>query len=191
LPAVPASVASSTRAWVPAAADTCPAAVHDRYSVIGPDGLRYPTWHPPTTTDPATGRTCTFGHEHGDDPAQSDLFAWVTEHLQAPGYPAYAGLPFGQSTEALDAFAAANPGTAKRSEDHVGYKVSVANDVALLAADGGALGTTCDYLTSVHQGSHSPDALSNNAHELVYAVVHRRDRADLDDRIPVRRPWCL
>jgi hypothetical protein len=138
--------------------------------VIGPDGRRYPTWHPPTTTDPGTGRPCTFGHEHGDDPATSDLDGWVAEHLRAPGYEAYAGLPFGQSTEALDAFAAANPGTAKRSEDHVGYKVSVANDVALLGPDGAALGTTCDYLTSVHQGSHSPDALSNNAHELVYAV---------------------
>lgn len=170
LPPAPASVASSTRAWVPAAADTCPAAVHDRYSVIGPDGRRYPTWHPPTTTDPATGRTCTFGHEHGDDPATSDLYGWVAEHLRAPGYEPYAGLPFGQATEALDAFAAANPGTAKRSEDHVGYKVSVADDIALLGPDGAALGTTCDYLTSVHQGSHSPDALSNNAHELVYAV---------------------
>ncbi|MDA0180717.1 hypothetical protein OJ997_10470 [Solirubrobacter phytolaccae] len=170
LPAVPASVASSTRAWVAAAADTCPAAVHDRYSVVGPDGRRYPTWHPPTTIDPGTGRACTFGHEHGDDPKTSDIEAWVADHLQAPGYEQYAGLPFGTSTEALDAFAAANPGTAKRSEDHVGYKVSVANDVALLGPDGAALGTTCDYLTSVHQGSHSPDALSNNAHELVYAV---------------------
>jgi len=170
LPDAPASVASSTRAWVPAAADTCPAAVHDRYSVIGPDGRRYPTWHPPTTVDPATGQTCTFGHEHGDDPSTSDLYRWVASHLAASGKEDFAGLPFGQSTEALDAFAAAHPGTVKRSEDHVGYKVSVANDVALLGADGAALGTTCDYLTSVHQGSHSPDALSNNAHELVYAV---------------------
>lgn len=170
LPPAPASVASSTRAWVPAAADTCPAAVHDRYSVIGPDGRRYPTWHPPTTIDPATGRSCTFGHEHGDDPSTSDIHRWVADHLAATGQEAYSGLPFGHATEALDAFAAANPGTAKRSEDHVGYKVSVANDVALLGGDGAALGTTCDYLTSVHQGSHSPDALSNNAHELVYAV---------------------
>jgi hypothetical protein len=36
--------------------------------------------------------------------------------------------------------------------------------------DGGALGITCDYLTVVHQGSHSADALSNNAHELLYAT---------------------
>ncbi|PMD04013.1 hypothetical protein, partial [Brevibacterium paucivorans] len=28
----------------------------------------------------------------------------------------------------------------------------------------------CDYLMKVHQGSHSKDALSNNAHELFYAV---------------------
>lgn len=170
LPDVRASVASTTRAWVPAAADTCPAAVHDRFSVVGPDGVRYPTWHPPTVIDPATGRSCTFGHEHGDDPAKSDLARWVAEHLAAPGYEAFAGLPFGHATEALDAYAAANPGTAKRSEDHVGYKVDVANDVPLLGPDGAALGITCDYLTSVHQGTHSPDALSNNAHELVYAT---------------------
>jgi hypothetical protein len=167
---VRASVASSTRAWAPAANDTCQAALHDRFSVIGPDGLRYPTWHPPAIVDPATGRTCTSGHEHGDDPATSDIANWVGEHLTAPGYEAYAGLPFGHATEALDAWADANPGTAKRSEDHVGYKVDVADDVPLLGPDGAARNVTCDHLTSVHQGSHSPDALSNNAHELVYAT---------------------
>ena len=138
--------------------------------VVGPDGKRYPTWHPPTYTDPATGRTCTFGHEHGDDPATSDIAPWVAEHLAAAGYEEFAGLPFGLAAEALNAYADAHPGTAKRSEDHVGYKVDVADDVRLLGADGGALGVTCDYLTVVHQGSHSADALSNNAHELLYAT---------------------
>ena len=37
-------------------------------------------------------------------------------------------------------------------------------------ADGAALGVTCNYLTVVHQGTHSADALSNNAHELIYAT---------------------
>lgn len=49
--------------WTPSGTDTCTQAIHDSYSVVGPDGLRYPTWHPPV--DPATG--CTFGHEHGRD----------------------------------------------------------------------------------------------------------------------------
>jgi hypothetical protein len=170
LPNVPASVASTTRAWVPTAYDTCSAAIHDRYSVVGPDGKRYPTWHPPTYTDPATGRTCTFGHEHGDDPATSDIAPWVAEHLASTSYGEFAGLPFGLAAEALNAYADDHPGTAKRSEDHVGYKVDIADDVQLLGADGGALGLTCDYLTVVHQGSHSADALSNNAHELLYAT---------------------
>jgi hypothetical protein len=68
----------------------------------------------------------------------------------------------------LEAFADANPGTPRRQEDHVGYKVEYENDVPL-TTDSGALGVTCDYLVRVHQGSHSPDALSNNVHELLYA----------------------
>src|SRR5215510_4644526 len=49
--------------WVPGPNDTCTPEVHNRYMAVGPDGLRYPTWHPPT--DPSG---CTFGHEHGRDP---------------------------------------------------------------------------------------------------------------------------
>jgi hypothetical protein len=166
----PAQPSYASASWTPSPQDTCPATVHERYSVIGPDGKRYPTWHPPTTVDPATGRTCTFGHEHGRDPRGSDIAGWVAEHLAAPGAEAYAGIPFGLATESLDVYAAANPGTRIRHEDNVGYKVDYENDVRLLAADGRALGVTCDYLVSVHQGSHSPDALSNNVHELLYAV---------------------
>jgi hypothetical protein len=171
LPAVLPSVAAapSARAWAPTAYDTCPAALHDRYAVIGPDGLRYPTWHPATVVDPATGRRCTFGHEHGDDPHTSKIFGWVAQHLAAKGYENYAGIPFGLAAQGLNDWAAAHPGTPTRSEDNPGYKVTVANDVKQLGADGGQTGVTCDYLILVHQGSHSADALSNNAHELLYA----------------------
>ena len=34
--------------------DTCTQAFHDTYFVIGPDGKKYPAWHPPTASDPAT-----------------------------------------------------------------------------------------------------------------------------------------
>jgi hypothetical protein len=53
---------------------TCTAAVHDRFVAVGPDGRTYRTWHPQTVpVDPAApaGATCTFGHEHGDNPATS------------------------------------------------------------------------------------------------------------------------
>lgn len=166
---VPGSVASTTRAWVPTAYDSCPKELHDRFSVVGPDGRRYPTWHPPTIVDPASGERCSFGHEHGEDPRASDIYGWVAAHFAAPGYEQFAGLPFGLAAEALSSWAAANPGTATRSEDHVGYKIDVADDVALIGPSGAANGVSCDFLTMVHQGSHSPDALSNNAHELLYA----------------------
>jgi predicted small secreted protein len=53
--------------WTPGTGDTCTREIHDRYSVVAPDGKRYNTWHPPV--DPGTG--CTFGHEHGRDPRSS------------------------------------------------------------------------------------------------------------------------
>ena len=65
----PTSKAYRERNWSPTAYDTCSADLHRSFSVIGPDGKLYPTWHPPTVVDPATGRSCSFGHEHGDDPA--------------------------------------------------------------------------------------------------------------------------
>lgn len=169
LPAVPASVASTTRAWTPTTYDTCSKELHDRFSVIGPDGVRYPTWHPPTIVDPTTGERCGFGHEHGSDPAGSDIYDWTVAHFAASEYPGFAGLPFGIAAESLNEWAAQDTGIATRSEDHVGYKVDVANDVSLIGPDGAANGVKCDFLTIVHQGSHSPDALSNNAHELIYA----------------------
>lgn len=168
LPPAPNSYAAAN--WTPTVFDSCSVAVHERFSAIGPDGKRYPTWHPPTATDPASGERCTFGHEHGRDPRGSDIRDWVAEHLAAPGAERYAGIPFGLATESLDVYADANPGTRVRHEDHVGYKVDWENDVRLLARDGSALAVTCDYLVSVHQGSHSADALSNNVHELLYAV---------------------
>ena len=97
--------------WAPGAADTCPASLHDTFAVVGPDGKRYPTWHPPRVTDPATGELCTFGHEHGRNPENSDLSSWIADRLAAPGARHRAGIPFGMANEALDAYAQANPGT--------------------------------------------------------------------------------
>lgn len=159
--------AASLGAWAPTRFDTCPASLHDRYATRGPDGKLYPGWHPPAVRDPATGRRCTFGHEHGRDPRGSDLYRWVARHLGG-------GIPFGAASEALDAYAAANPGTATRHEDHVGHKIEWQNGVRLLRRTRtGArrpIGVTCDFLVKIHQGSHSADAFANDAHELVYAV---------------------
>jgi hypothetical protein len=133
----------------------CSSQTHARYWTWGPDGKVYPTWHPARD---ASG--CTFGHEHGDDPRDADLFAKT-------GWPA-----FGFTNEQL---APSDPAK-QRDEDHVGHKVSIGNNVEVRKGsnaesgndDSGPLTMTCDTLLKFHQGTHSPDALSNNLHELLY-----------------------
>ncbi len=135
--------------WEPGPFDTCTKAQHDAYSVVGPDGLLYPTWHP--AVDPSG---CTFGHEHGRDPRGSDLFGEVGP------------IPFGLANTALDTW---DP-QGRRHEDHVGHKIEWENDIELSIGGGAAalLTVRCDVLTKLHQGSHSKDAFTNNVHELVY-----------------------
>ena len=171
----PTSKAYRERNWTPTAYDTCTAEFHRSFSVLGPDGKRYPTWHPPTAVDPATGQTCSFGHEHGDDPGTSDIYTWVTDFLDATPTTSR-GIPFGYVSEALDTYASTRDNVT-RHEDNVGHKVIVANDIKLVSAsprgyvrDRTGAVITCDVLMKVHQGTHSGDALINNAHELLYAV---------------------
>jgi len=171
----PTSAAYRDRNWTPTAYDTCSAEFHRSFSVVGPDGKLYPSWHPPTAVDPATGQRCTFGHEHGDDPSTSDIYEWVTDFLNTSPQTSR-GIPFGYVSEALDTYAA-NSGSVTRHEDNVGHKIIVADDVRLVSQsprgyvrDEAGDPISCDFLIKVHQGSHSGDALINNAHELLYAV---------------------
>jgi hypothetical protein len=153
-PPVATGPARSFGIWVPGPADDCTAAQHDQYSVIGPDGKLYPTWHPPV--DQATG--CSFGHEHGRDPRGSDLYLRVGP------------IPFGLANEALDTW---DP-TGQRHEDHVGHKVEWENDVPMRFGSDAAnaiFEVRCDILTKLHQGTHSRDAFTNNLHELVYHIA--------------------
>lgn len=168
----PASVAFGV--WSPGRFDTCSKALHDSFSVIGPDGKRYPGWHPPEVVDPATGRLCTFGHEHGRDPHGSDLYAWLLAHFADPAHAAQAGIPFGYANETLDAWVAANGGHGHRHEDHVGHKIEWENDVRLLRTNAGGPATpidvTCDLFAKIHQGTHSADAFGMNVHEVLFAA---------------------
>ncbi|HTS87069.1 MAG TPA: hypothetical protein VMG41_01155 [Gemmatimonadales bacterium] len=139
--------------WTPDSMDTCTPAIHNQYSIVGPDGKRYNTWHPPV--DPETG--CTFGHEHGRDPRGSKLYSKVGP------------IPFGLANEALETWDPQNV----RHEDHYGHKVDWENDIQFVRQDGvsGALfSITCDVLVKLHQGTHSKDAFTNNLHEIVYHV---------------------
>ncbi|WP_202382016.1 hypothetical protein [Leucobacter chromiireducens] len=173
-----ASKAYAERNWTPAAVDTCPAALHASYQTIGPDGKIYPTWHPAQVTDPATGETCSFGHEHGADPRSSNIFDWVSAFYApsdlAQGEPV--GIPFGYTSEELENYGHEHGGMAMRHEDNAGHKVFVANGVKMLDADRNWLRLAdgsqllCDVLIKQHQGSWSPDATSNNAHESEFAA---------------------
>lgn len=182
--------------WKPSQFDTCTKDEHDAYAVVGPDGKLYPGWHPPIHTRD-DGSTCTFGHEHGDDPRASSIYSWtmsqyaaeaqgngrtVTTLDEASGeYLDVAtdrklGLPFGYGSERLTAYSLANPDRAAvhRHEDDPGHKVIVSNAQALgqqfRTSTGATVNLECSYLIKMHQGSHSSDATKNNTHELVYAV---------------------
>jgi hypothetical protein len=131
----------------------CSKEIHARYWTYGPDGKVYPTWHPAKDSS-----GCSFGHEHGDDPRPSDLYA-------TSGWPA-----FGYVSEQMLSL----PTDRQRHEDHVGHKVLSVNNVNVIQGDNGSFfppqGTTvatCDVLLKFHQGTHSPDAFTNNIHELL------------------------
>lgn len=110
----------------------CTRAFHDTYNVVGPDGKRYPAWHPPVAVDPATGKTCSFGHEHGRDPTKYAYYDTLRRHFAYDANKngtiesselATAGVPFNYVNEQIDVSA---PGY-MRHEDHVGNKIEYVN----------------------------------------------------------------
>ena len=170
--------------WTPNTTyDTCTQAFHDSYFVIGPDGKKYPTWHPPTATDPATSKTCSFGHEHGRDPRGSALWDSLRNHYayDANGDGTIdsteldaSGIPFGYASEQLRAYNSANGiANANRDEDHYGYKIAWENGLTRTRTVNGQLppfDLSCDALTMLHQETYSADAFASNLHEVLYAI---------------------
>ena len=142
--------------------------LHDRYWIQGqnvgqssdpnhPDNLAYHTWHPAIEVHPDTGETCDYGHEHGTSPlrAPADVFEL------SGGWPAFG-------------YAAAHAGPG-RHEDHAGHKVTVAHFRAAIGNGSGDetlfdAGFECDWLSKIHQGSHSMDAFANHLHEYFLTV---------------------
>lgn len=164
--------------------------VHDTYTVKGPDGKWYPTWHPPV--DPTTG--CRFGHDHGRNPKTSALWSFIQEQFSfdenkngtiEQGEREVSGLPFGYVNEQLDVYnMSKGVMDGMRHEDHVGHKIEWENALTLrVNANGGVSGPSnyetynldanCDFLMKIHQGTHSKDAFTNNMHELAYFVSCR------------------
>lgn len=175
--------------------------VHESFFVIGPDGKKYPTWHPPVYTNPQTGERCMFGHEHGRDPSKSEM--WRTKQIQNyfyhdangngimdPAEEAVTGLPFGYVNQQMEVYYKAIGRNVMRHEDHVGHKVDWANGEPDIATHGmsndpnggvwiGRLtegrmlkdtGARCYFLAKPHQGTSTPDAFTNNLHEVFYFV---------------------
>ncbi len=125
--------------WQPGLDDSCTREIHNSYSVVGPDGLVYPTWHPPM--DAASG--CTFGHEHGRDPRGSNLYKEVGD------------IPFGY------ALPADHVGYKIEWENDIDFRFDGSAASSLLSV-------RCDVLVELHQGSHGAGAFRINTHELVY-----------------------
>jgi hypothetical protein len=70
--------------------------------------------------------------------------------------------PFGYVNELHE------PGNSQlqRREDHFGHKVLVANDMVFYDAKDSSKTKVCSLLVKIHVGTHSPDALTNTAHEI-------------------------
>lgn len=160
--------------------DECPQSLHDSYYVVGPDGRKYPTWHPPSVVNPDTGRTCYFGHDHGENPAGSALWNELRRHFawDANGNGTIddsewnndrAGIPFGYAVE----YASTVTATAIR---HESWKIALANGVArqrLVNGNPQTVDASCDYLTAIAQDTDSSYVLGGSGvrlHPLTYAI---------------------
>lgn len=117
---------------------SCSAAVHDKYVVVGPDGKTYRTWHP--AKDPSG---CTFGHEHGDDPSTSNIFAGP--------------VPFGYIAGQLG-----------MDEPHVGFKCFVHNK-GQKNDEGSAM--LHDTYFCFHMGTGGPARFSARFHSLDFHMT--------------------
>jgi hypothetical protein len=150
LPGSTEQLARAYGLWSPGKSWECPKWLHDTYWTKGEDGKVYPTWHPPVDFNPETGKYCTYGHEHGDDPRGSEVFSIA----KMP--------PFGFVNEQHSP----NDPTHQRHEDHFGHKVFVANNWTMYNEYDAKQTRSCDLIAKIHMGSHSADALTNTAHEM-------------------------
>ncbi|MCH9651516.1 MAG: hypothetical protein K0U98_25035 [Deltaproteobacteria bacterium] len=147
--------------WVLADENGQPAGSED-YDGDGDYESYYPTWHPPIH-DEGGSQECYFMHDHGEDPTMSPLYDLDD--------PASIGVPFGYVHSKLGNMNG-------RDEDHMGHKSVVENNFTLVDGNpygAGAvineIGINCNWLSKIHQGSHSSDALGNNLHEYFLNIV--------------------
>lgn len=168
----PASLAFGL--WTPPTAQgtetICSKALHDSKFVLGPDGKKYPTWHPPTGSE--NGVPCVYGHDHGTDPAQYDGWDDVRRHFafdtNSSGVIddselAASGIPFGYVNE---------QGGATLTEKHESYKIVTVDDQLRTRQVNGqqARDLTCDLLLAFNQDTASAEAFTLNQYSAIYAA---------------------
>jgi hypothetical protein len=147
--ATPAPGGDTFPAVNPLALGSCSAEVHDRYFVMGPDSRKYRTWHPITVpVDPANPSrgTCTFAHEHGDEPNRNGP-------MPAFGY------------------AAAMHGMFNEIAAHAGFKVfsHYANgNSGMGAPESDYGGLAMDFTVVIHQGSAGRGRLTESMHSIEF-----------------------
>jgi hypothetical protein len=166
--------------WTPATNTTrfpreCKQDVHDSYFVIGPDGRKYPTWHPPTHVDASTGEICYFGHEHGDNPSGSALYNDLRRHFawdangngtieESEWNNATTGIPFGYAAEY-----GGSPATIL----HDSYKVALVNGIVrqrLVAGVAEDFGLACNQLLAFAHDTQSTAGFAQAQHPITYAI---------------------
>lgn len=171
--------------WSPVAGvDTCTQAEHDAYFVVGPDGKKYPTWHPPTFTR-SDSTVCSFGHEHGVNP--SGVGPFYTEIRRHFAFDANAngtinqdeldvsGIPFGYVAEQLDGYnATVGTGIAgQRHQSHAAYKIAIASFADRDRVVANVVTTNyvnCAHLVALNQETTTADAFASNLHEAIVAL---------------------
>lgn len=175
--------------WSPPAASTerfCSKALHDSYLVIGPDGRKYPTWHPPTATE--DGLSCTFGHDHGADPGGYADWGDLRRHFAFDANSngviddselANAGIPFGYVSEV------ASGAGALLTEPHESYKIVWANALPRTRTVNNQQvnDVTCDLLQAFNQDVAGTSALTNHR----FSMIHAADCASIGAVLPAYR----
>jgi hypothetical protein len=153
----------------------CTKDVHDSYYVVGPDGRKYPTWHPPTHVNASTGEVCYFGHEHGDNPAGSALWNDLRRHFawDANGNGSIEDSEWNSATTGVPFGYVAEYGGSPAAILHDSYKIALVNGIArqrIVNGNAQDFGLACNQLVAYAQDTQSAYAFNEPRHPLTYAI---------------------
>ena len=153
----------------------CSREIHDSYYVVGPDGRKYPSWHPPTHVDATTGAVCYFGHEHGDNPAGSAMWNDLRRHFawDADGNGTIADSEWNNATTGIPFGYVAEYGGNPAAIPHDSYKIALTNGVTrqrLVNGNAQDFGLACNQLLAYAHDVHTRYGFDEARHPLTYAI---------------------